>query len=116
MRGARSDLQFANRDRAAFGRDTDRFNPYRPAKQGVRPYRLAFSAGRHVCIGRPLVTTVTGKQEPGRLTDGSLVRILRCLYEHGLEVDTQRPPVAAETVEDRYAEFPVRFATLANRR
>lgn len=109
------DQHAANRDTTTFGRDAGRFNPWRATNRGVRPYGLAFSGGPHFCIGKPVVTPV-GDVQTGLATDGSLVRILKSLYEHAVTLDPQRRPTAAETVEDRYAQFFVRFDQMATAR
>lgn len=51
----------ANQDPDVFGPDAGEFNPRRVVPKGVRPYRLAFGMGRHLCIGLPLVTTISGR-------------------------------------------------------
>jgi cytochrome P450 len=91
----------ANRDRNIFGDDADRFNPWRKVPSNVRPYGLAFGAGRHLCMGFPLVTPVTGG------ADRALFKILQALLESGVELDPERPPRFAPTAEEVYESLPI---------
>lgn len=101
----------ANRDPAVFGADAEQFDPRRTVEQRVRPYGFAFGAGRHVCIGRPMVTSVSGKVEHGE-PDRVMLKILKALLRHGVARDTSRPAILAETVEEVYEVLPVRFDRL----
>jgi cytochrome P450 len=91
----------ANRDRSIFGEDADRFNPWRKVPANVRPYGLAFGAGRHLCMGFPLVTPVTGG------ADRALFKILHALLESGVELDPERAPRFAPTAEEVYESLPI---------
>ncbi len=97
----------ANRDAAVFGPDADRFNPYRGAPAGVRPWGLTFGGGVHVCVGRPLVTGLA-KRDGEQPTEGTMMRILRALYAAGVELDPDDPPVEnASSTHDSYSSMPV---------
>ncbi|HEY8648790.1 MAG TPA: cytochrome P450 [Candidatus Limnocylindria bacterium] len=76
---------YANRDRAVFGADADRFDPHRHIPPGVYPYGVAFGSGPHMCYGVPLVLGDDG-------TDGNLVCLLQRLYQAGVRPDPERPP------------------------
>jgi cytochrome P450 len=52
------DLMAANRDRAVFGDDADRFDPHRDLPEGVGRAGLSFGSGMHACIGKELAAGV----------------------------------------------------------
>lgn len=95
------DFMQANRDRTVFGVDADNFNPWRKVPPNVRPYGLAFGSGRHLCMGFPLVTPVTGD------SDRALFMILRALIAAGVKLDPEKPPQYAPTAEEVYASLPI---------
>jgi cytochrome P450 len=101
------DFVQANRDPEAFGDDAEEFNPWREVPTGIPPYGLAFGMGRHVCIGRPLVTTVSGKPTAKDEGERALMKIVRALVAAGIKVDPDREPVYAPTAEDVYESLPV---------
>ena len=91
-----------NRD-TVFGPDAGEFNPYRPEVEGVYPFGTAFGSGPHMCFGIPLVLGKEG-------LDGSLVYILRSLYEVGIRPDPTRPPTRrsyARKDMNQYGTYPV---------
>src|SRR5262249_36876225 len=73
-----------NRD-PIYGPDAGRFNPHRQVPDGVYPYGVAFGSGPHMCFGVPIVLGNEG-------IDGSLVYMLRRLYELGVRPDPHNPP------------------------
>lgn len=95
------DFVQANRDPGVFGDDAEKFNPWRKVPPNIRPYGLAFGAGRHLCMGFPLVTPVTGDAER------ALFKILRALLAAGIQLDPERAPQYAPTAEEVYASLPV---------
>jgi cytochrome P450 len=97
----------ANRDPDAFGADAATFNPWREVRDGVRPYGLVFGAGRHVCIGLPLTTTVSGKPAPDGRSERAMLKVVRALVDAGLELDLERAPSLVPTAEEVYASLPV---------
>jgi cytochrome P450 len=97
----------ANRDPEAFGEDAASFNPWRQVPARVRPYGLAFGIGRHLCIGLPLVTTVSGKPAGEGESDRAMLKILRALLDAGIEPDPERPPDYTPTAEKVFASLPV---------
>ena len=103
----------ANRDPDVYGADAEDFDPRRRHDSRRRPYGLAFGGGRHVCIGRPLVTTIQGDLAEEGDTDRIMLQILRSLYQHGLELDADRSPELFQTYEEVYRILPVRFTNLA---
>jgi cytochrome P450 len=103
-------LSAANCDPTVFGDDADAFRPGRVLPPGVKPYGLAFGAGRHMCYGAPLVL---GSEKQF----GSVVRVLEELYRAGVRVDRANPPVAdRRTNRDIYLSFPAYFDRTADRR
>jgi cytochrome P450 len=101
----------ANMDEQAYGGAVDTFNPYRTIAEGTFPYGLSFGAGRHQCLGKPLVLgTPDGRRTDSR--DGTLALLLGALFRAGVERDPDHPPVRPESVHDRYESFPVRFTAL----
>lgn len=106
------DLIQANRDRDAFGDDAGEFNPWRKVPSSVRPYGLAFGMGRHLCIGLPLVSTVSGApaglDESGR----AMMQILRALLDAGVELDPEKEPRYVPTAEEVYASLPILLTKL----
>ena len=102
----------ANRDPEAFGADAREFNPYRdPA--AVKPWGLTFGGGRHICIGRALVTGLSPRTDNDEGTDGTLVNIAGALYEAGVRIDPGDPPSYTEASHhDAYGRFPILLAGL----
>lgn len=99
----------ANREKAIFGPDAGQFNPHREAPQGLQPWGLSFGAGIHMCIGRSLVTGMFNRTDDATGTEGTMVKIVRTLFEAGAELDPQDPPERGHAVSyhDHYARFPV---------
>jgi cytochrome P450 len=104
----------ANMDADTYGDQVEVFNPYRTVKDGALPYGLTFGAGRHVCLGRPLVLGADASAGAESRT-GTLALLLQGLYSAGLEVDHANPPVRPQSAHDRYERFPVLFAPGDNR-
>ena len=102
------DFVQANKDPDVFGSDAENFNPWRPPPAaGARPYGLAFGMGRHLCIGLPLVTPITGKATDEGVEERALSRIVRALVDSGVKLDPERPPKYTPTEEDVYEALPV---------
>jgi cytochrome P450 len=101
----------ANRDADAFGPDAASFNPWREVPEGIRPYGLVFGAGRHVCIGLPLTTTVSGRPAADGRSDRAMLKIVRALIDAGVELDPEREPRYIPTAEEVYASLPVVLRT-----
>jgi cytochrome P450 len=97
----------ANRDREVFGADAGRFYPWRKLPPGTRPYGLVFGAGRHVCVGLPMTTTVSGRPAADGESDRMMMKILQALIDAGVELDPERPPHFMPTAEKVYASLPV---------
>ncbi len=103
----------ANRDRTVFGEDADAFNPYRTVPDRRRPWGLTFGGGVHLCIGRPLVTGLSSRNDEETGTEGTMVGILRALYEAGAQLDPDHPPRRTESsYHDSYASFPIVLTAL----
>lgn len=102
------DLAQANVDRSVFGEGAEHFNPWREvAPASAPPYGLTFGTGRHVCIGRPLVTPVSGRPTTKDEGERALLMIVRGLVDAGVKLDPDSPPEYAPTAEDVYASLPV---------
>jgi cytochrome P450 len=100
-------FDLASRDHSVYGPDADEFNPRRHIPQGVMPYGVAFGSGPHMCYGIPIVLGNDG-------TDGSLVHILKTLYEANMRPDpTRAPRMATGTHSERFASYPVLFGDTA---
>ncbi|MBM9465696.1 cytochrome P450 [Nakamurella leprariae] len=100
----------SNLDTKKFGDDADVFDINRELPRGTQPWGLNFGNGVHMCIGRPLVTGLANKVDPEQATDGTMVKILRALYERGIELDPDRAPQRnRNSVEDAYSSVPVLF-------
>jgi cytochrome P450 len=101
------DIVEASRDPEVFGPDANRFNPWRQVPAGVRPYGLAFGAGRHVCVGLPLVTTPSGRPASSGESDRVMMKILLAFLNAGIELDPESSPDYEATEEEIYATLPV---------
>jgi cytochrome P450 len=99
----------ANRETAVYGPDARQFNPHREAPQGLQPWGLSFGAGIHMCIGRSLVTGMFNRTDDATGTEGTMVKIVRMLFEAGAELDPADPPERGHAVSyhDHYSRFPV---------
>jgi cytochrome P450 len=109
-RGAllRLDVHAANRERAVWGDDADRFDPRRTVPPGYRPWGFAFGAGSHLCIGQPAATGSRGPEDGG--VDGLIARVLEPLYAAHVALDTERQPQRYRIGHfEAYGSFPVRL-------
>jgi cytochrome P450 len=101
------DLDRANHSEV-FGADADSFNPHRELPGGIKPYGLAFGAGVHVCLGRPLVVG-SYSDDPG---DGLVVHVLSHFFAAGVRKDPTRAEERPQTAQNRHQTFPALFANL----
>lgn len=77
-------LEQADHDRTVFGPDADVFDPYRTVDDPkVAHFGLAFGAGPHVCLGRPMLLWEQGEEQH----QGIQTKVLRLLLERGVDVD-----------------------------
>lgn len=99
----------ANREKAIYGEDANQFNPHREAPAGLQPWGLSFGAGIHMCIGRSLVTGMFNRSDDATGTEGTMVKIVRLLFEAGAELDPKELPERGHAVSyhDHYTRFPV---------
>ena len=100
----RVNLKAANR--ALLGPDADRFDPHRSAPPRGEATGLAFSDGRHTCIGKMLVL---GERRGSSARDGTAKTVLSELYGAGMRRDPARAPVMKDTLTRRFDSYPVVF-------
>lgn len=100
----RVNLQAAGRE--AFGPGGEEFDPHRPAPARGARHGLAFSDGRHVCIGKMLVLG-DRDEEAERL--GTAKTALLALYGAGMRRDQTREPALKDTITKRFESYPVIF-------
>jgi cytochrome P450 len=106
-----ANVREANRDPAAYGENPERFNPYREVRKDAQRDGFTFGGGRHVCIGRPLALGTYNRKDEDEV-DGTIVRILRTLFEAGVRPDPAKSPRENNGVDDRFEEFPVELTEL----
>lgn len=92
----------ANRDRSVFGADADEFNPRRQPLRNIARYGASFGGGSHLCIG---LRVVVGD---GNDT-GSHARVLKALFDAGVEPDPESPPTRLEGEMAKFFSYPVVF-------
>ncbi|MDR7101659.1 cytochrome P450 [Croceicoccus sp. BE223] len=106
------DLRQANRDRAYFGEDPDRYNPHRSVGGGKTPYGLSMGYGMHACIGRNLAIGVEPRPN-SKAADhqyGTVPLIVEALLKFGVQRDPDKPPRKDETITRiTWSEYPVIF-------
>jgi cytochrome P450 len=104
------DMAAANRDRAVFGEDADRYNPHRAIPAGHFPFGLTFGTGVHACLGRDLDGGVVPRGEVDAASHqfGIVALLVRTLLDHGAEPDPADPPVRDRNTErPNYSRDPV---------
>lgn len=98
-------LGAANRDSELFGDDPDHYNLDRTVSdKKAQPFGLAFGAGAHVCLGRPMLLWDQGDEQ----AQGMQTKLLRFLLQNGVRKDPDG--VHDETGPQggrRYARFDV---------
>jgi len=65
--------------------------------------------GRHLCVGLPLVTTISGKVAGEGESDRALLKILEALLDAGIALDPDRPPRNLPTAEPVFEMLPIRL-------
>jgi cytochrome P450 len=86
------DSRAANRDESVYGADANEFNPFRELGAGILSQGIAFGGGKHVCLGRPMVTANPSSYERDTATPGAIVKTFRALYSYGMRLDSEREP------------------------
>lgn len=107
----------ANAQQDEFGQDADQFNPLREVS-GRAPYGLAFGAGVHMCLGKPLITGVTLRDGDGGAVPvtGTMSHMAAALLDAGMVLDEDRAPrMNDRTYYSEYASLPVVFTNPAAR-
>ncbi|MEO6469797.1 MAG: cytochrome P450 [Acidimicrobiia bacterium] len=106
------DLMAANRDRAVFGDDAERFDPTRPLPDGAAPWGLSFGLGMHACIGQDLAA---GVDAMGQLPDedhlyGLVAVAVGAVIAAGGTPDPQHPPqLDPNNTRGYWGTYPVVF-------
>lgn len=104
------DIEAANRDESVWGRDSDRFDPYRIVPDGMHPWGLSFGAGTHACIGMELDGGVPA--DPGDLVQlyGTVALLGSALLRAGAAPDPAAVPVIDPGSERlHYSRYPIVF-------
>jgi cytochrome P450 len=86
--------------------DPAAFDPYREDPTKGERYGLAFSDGRHVCIGKQLVL---GDRRGESVRDGTAKTALVELYRADMRRDASRVPAMKDTITRRFDSYPVVF-------
>lgn len=104
-------LMEADHDKSVFGEDADSFNPHRTLTDPkVAHFGLAFGAGPHVCIGRPMLLWEQGDET----SQGAQTKILRFLLERGVRKDPDgRHPMENERGSHRFTRYDVTVPAVA---
>ncbi len=100
----RVNLQAAGRE--AVGPGGEEFDPHRRAPDRGERHGLAFSDGRHVCIGKMLVL---GDRDGDARRLGTAKTALMVLYGSGMRRDRTREPALKDTITKRFESYPVVF-------
>lgn len=105
------DLMAANRDRAVFGDDSERFIPGRARPEGVPPWGVSFGGGAHSCIGQILdggLDPSHMREDPAERNYGSIALVLQALYQHGIRRHPERRPERdTTTTRPNWGFYPV---------
>ena len=108
--GERIALHFssANREAQSFGDNVEAFDPLRPFSRKPPPWGLTFGSGAHTCIGRALVTGLSRRYDDADPTYGTIVGVLRALYQAGATLDPANPPRRnTDSFHDAFARMPI---------
>ena len=108
--GDRIALHFssANREAQSFGDNVEVFDPLRPFSRKPPPWGLTFGSGAHTCIGRALVTGLSRHYDDADPTYGTIVGVLRALYQAGATLDPADPPRRnTDSFHDAFARMPI---------
>jgi hypothetical protein len=106
-------VNLAGANRTLLGPSATVFDPYRDDPPSGERYGLAFSDGRHTCIGKMLVL---GDQQRGEATrDGTAKTALVELYRAGMRRDHTREPIMKDTITRRFDSYPVVFEAMTQR-
>lgn len=108
-----ANLYLANRDPAVFGPDAAEFRPdrFRELPSSHPHYGMAFGAGAHLCIGKPLVT-LGGADSPDYDIQRILPKILTALLVAGVQPAAGEQPSEESTYRRMLRTYPVVFPEL----
>lgn len=106
----------ANRDQAVFGPDADEFRPdrFRGLPSNQPHHAMAFGAGAHLCIGKPLVT-VGGSDARDDDIPRILPKVLTALLRAGVEPAPAETPSQEDTYRRMLRTYPIVFRDVAAR-
>ncbi|BBG02588.1 MULTISPECIES: cytochrome P450 [Pseudonocardia] len=98
-------LMDADHDPSVFGDDAHEYDPHRTlADPEVARFGLAFGAGPHVCIGRPMLLWEQGDER----AQGVQTKVLRFLLESGVRADPDgQHPMTGERGSHRFTRYDV---------
>lgn len=108
------DLETANRDRALFGDDAERFDPWRRPAEGVPAWGHSFGGGVHACIGMELDGGLECPAGPGPADDthlfGTVAVMVSTVLANDGRPDPERPPVVDHNSSRiHFGSYPVVF-------
>jgi len=104
-------LQTLSANHAMAGADGTEYNPTREIPRGRPRYGLSFGPGHHHCLGRPLIVGDRSHGTASGARLGTAGIFLRAMFEHGMELDPDNPPLIDPTSNvNKWTTFPVRFA------
>lgn len=98
-------LMEADHDKSVFGDDADEYNPRRILSDPkVARFGLAFGAGPHVCVGRPMLLWEQGHET----SQGAQTKLVRFLLQRGVRVDRAGQQILqSERGSHRYTRYDV---------
>lgn len=99
-------IESANRDRAVFGDEPERFDPDRAVAAGIARWGLSFGSGMHACLGRELAG---GRSvEDGPALQGAVSMLIAALLRAGARPDPgTQPSLDPSTTRNTWGRYPV---------
>jgi cytochrome P450 len=103
-------VEDVNRDGEIFGPEAATFNPHRRPPTRYPGYGLAFGAGRHLCVGKPIVTSAASAAND--VVERTMVPMLRSLLKAGVRRDPALEPTPVPSSQNMFEAYPVLFTAL----